>query len=478
MSLYEIHYVSRTSEQARLKEQQQNILKALQGLSITTKLQQQQEADRLLSRKHLPTTQLHSLSLDAWFPTRYLDVAVECRPYTPYVPETGIDSMTSTTCSSDSNSILTRQRTTSTSSTTSFFSEKDTDVKIEIEERDQYGFKRPVQWIEPRLLQEFDTKYKHTLRKQTKSWNKLFDNNDRQWPTLCSELSRYVRYGVPQNIRAKAWMHYSGANIKMKQNEGVYQSLTSKTDRNEYATIIERDLYRTFPNHPLFGSEETDTKIPMLRRILTAFSIYNTDIGYCQSLNFLAAFLLIIINDEEQVFWLFVTTIQDYFPTDMFNKTMQGAQIEQTVLMMMVYEKLPGVWSKISNKKCFWECEQTDSLPAITLVTSHWFLTMFINILPVETVLRIWDCFFIGEGYKVLYQVALTIMKLNEKVIWDAQDSIDTIQILQNMPRRLIDCHEFIKSVFSPHGIAFDITIQEINRKRDLFRNRKTQRQN
>lgn len=53
--------------------------------------------------------------------------------------------------------------------------------------RDQYGFKRPVKWIEPKLLQAFDIEYKNTLRKQTKNWNKLFDNNDRQWPTLCSE---------------------------------------------------------------------------------------------------------------------------------------------------------------------------------------------------------------------------------------------------------------------------------------------------
>lgn len=55
--------------------------------------------------------------------------------------------------------------------------------------------------------------------------------------------------------------------------------------------------------------------------------------------------------------------------------------------------------------------------------------------------------YFSGEGYKVLYQVALTIIKLNEQAIWDAQDSIDTIQILQNMPRRLINCHEFIKVI-------------------------------
>jgi len=50
-----------------------------------------------------------------------------------------------------------------------------------------------------------------------------------------------------------------------------------------------------------------------------------------------------------------------------------------------------------------------------------------------------------GEGCKVLYKVALTILKLNEQRIWNAQDSVDTFQLLQNMPKRLIDCDQFLK---------------------------------
>jgi hypothetical protein len=201
-------------------------------------------------------------------------------------------------------------------------------------------------------------------------------------------------------------MHYSGADKKMKENIGIYQSLIKKAEKmgksNEYAVVIERDLHRTFPDNSLFACENaqqgvdvsTNPKLEMLRRVLLAFSLYSPDIGYCQSLNFLAGFLL-LFEEEEGAFWMLVTIIHDYFPKGMFDTTMEGSKIEQTVLMIMVYEKMPGVWTKIANKKCFWECEQTDSLPPVTLVTSHWFLTLYINILPVETVLRIWDCFFV-----------------------------------------------------------------------------------
>jgi hypothetical protein len=68
----------------------------------------------------------------------------------------------------------------------------------------------------------------------------------------------------------------------------------------------------------------------------------------------------------------------------MYDVTMEGANIDQIVLMMMVYEQMPSIWNKLAGGKCFWECEQTDSMPPITLVTSHWFLTLFINIVPIE----------------------------------------------------------------------------------------------
>lgn len=222
-------------------------------------------------------------------------------------------------------------------------------------------------------------------------------------------VSRYVRKGIPHAQRAKVWMHYSGASKKLQENPGRYSlflELTENDTNNEYADAIDKDLHRTFPDNSYFACDvqqtdgstrmepESNVKIQQLRRVLLAFSVHSPDIGYCQSLNFLAGFLLLVLNEEE-TFWMLVTIVHDLFPQSMFDTTMEGAHIEQTVLMMMVYEKMPGVWAKIGSKKCFWECEQNQELPPITLLTSHWFLTLFINILPVETVLRIWDCFFV-----------------------------------------------------------------------------------
>jgi hypothetical protein len=123
--------------------------------------------------------------------------------------------------------------------------------------------------------------------------------------------------------------------------------------------------------------------------LLLAFSVYSPQIGYCQSLNYLAGFFLLFLETEQEAFWMLVTTIHDFMPENMYDTTMEGAHLDQWVLMMFIEEKLPLVWEKFQGSMV------PDKLPAISLVTSHWFLTLFINILPIETVLRIWDCFFV-----------------------------------------------------------------------------------
>lgn len=158
-----------------------------------------------------------------------------------------------------------------------------------------------------------------------------------------------------------------------------------------------KDLHRTFPDNLKFACSshqnstttietESNSKLQSLRRILLAFSLHSPQIGYCQSLNYLAGFFLLFCKTEQEAFWMLVTTVHDFLPENMYDVTMEGANIDQYVLMMLVYEHIPEIWSKVSTSSdCFWENDNKKmGLPPITLVTNHWFLTMFINILPIE----------------------------------------------------------------------------------------------
>ncbi|CAG8488807.1 12853_t:CDS:2, partial [Acaulospora colombiana] len=273
-------------------------------------------------------------------------------------------------------------------------------VKQQDQDRDRYGFRRSYQWITHKEYSEFESSYNVVLQRRKLKWEAVLNENGGQIPGKTSKMKRYVRKGIPPSLRGRVWFHYSGAETKMRDHADLYRQLLLKAQdprlENEHLEVIERDLHRTFPENIKFKATVTTDDsnsstistdnvpiIQSLRRVLTAFSLYSPNIGYCQSLNYIAGILLLFM-EEEKAFWTLVTIIHDYLPENMYDVTMEGANVDQAVLMMFIMEKMPNIWGKLSSG-FGWDVEKLDgNMPTITLVTSHWFLTLFINILPIE----------------------------------------------------------------------------------------------
>ncbi|KAI8139313.1 rab-GTPase-TBC domain-containing protein [Fennellomyces sp. T-0311] len=304
-------------------------------------------------------------------------------------------------------------------------------------ETDRYGFKKASQWLTLDAHHDFDDTYQPILERRLLKWQQLLEEYEPKLPERSSKVKRYIRKGVPAHLRGRVWLHYSGAEAKMASNPGVYAKFLGKAeemgDTNEFADIIARDLHRTFPDNVQFRSttDQQPAIIGALQRVLSAFSVYSPSIGYCQSLNYIVGMLLLFMNEEE-AFWTLVAIVQNLLPAGVYDVTMEGSNIDQTVLMMLIWERMPHIWNKLAEKKSsFWDyAADGTSMPTITLVTNHWFLTLFINILPIETVLRVWDCFFY-EGASVLFRVALTLFKMSENTIMSLDDSLEIFQVIQ-----------------------------------------------
>ena len=70
-----------------------------------------------------------------------------------------------------------------------------------------------------------------------------------------------------------------------------------------------QDLPRTFPSNEWMATAEGQAA---LGRVLLAFSVHRPAIGYCQSMNYIAALLLVAMEkDEENAFWVLVSLIDD-----------------------------------------------------------------------------------------------------------------------------------------------------------------------
>ena len=189
------------------------------------------------------------------------------------------------------------------------------------------------------------------------------------------ELKELIRQGVPPQFRGVVWWACSGGQDKLKSavsSPDTYESYASCLERalglsNQAIDDISRDLYRTFSAE--FGTPDEENILP-LRNVLFAYSVRNKPVGYCQSMNFIVALLLMYLT-EEQAFWVLAVLIEDILPSDYYTSSMTGCRIDQGVFQSSLAWKLPKLFSHL-------KAYEIDIGP----ITCSWFLSLYINILP------------------------------------------------------------------------------------------------
>uniref|UniRef100_A0A4W3JSV1 TBC1 domain family member 8B n=1 Tax=Callorhinchus milii TaxID=7868 RepID=A0A4W3JSV1_CALMI len=228
------------------------------------------------------------------------------------------------------------------------------------------------------------------------------------------KIRKLVAMGIPGSLRGELWLLFSDAVTDFATHPDYYANLVDESmGRCCMATEeIERDLHRSLPDQPAFQS---DTGIAPLRRVLTAYAFRNPKIGYCQSMNILTSVLLLYAK-EEDAFWLLVAICERMLP-DYFNRRVIGAQVDQAVFEELIKEHLPELAEHVTDLSC---------LASISL---SWFLTLFLNIMPLQSALNIVDCFFY-DGIKIIFQVGLAIIDANTEELCNCTDDGQALIIL------------------------------------------------
>jgi len=127
---------------------------------------------------------------------------------------------------------------------------------------------------------------------KTKLWAQYLREHGRNLTLLrYPQCTRLVQVGLPNRLRGEIWETLSGSLYLRLQNPGVYQKiLADNAGRTSTSTDeIEKDLQRSLPEYAAYQTEEG---IATLRRVLTAYSWRNPELGYCQAMNILAAAIL------------------------------------------------------------------------------------------------------------------------------------------------------------------------------------------
>ena len=154
-------------------------------------------------------------------------------------------------------------------------------------------------------------------------------------------------------------------------------------------------IVRTFPGQAFFGEEERASVF----RIVNAYCVFDTDLGYSQGMCLLAGVLRIHL-DEETTFWALVTL----FSVERYN-------------LRALYD--PGSSALLDCLSCLDHClaRNHPTLRAhfvsqgveLSMIATQWFLTLFVYRFPLPFALDFWEVFF-RRGLSAVIQVGVALL--------------------------------------------------------------------
>ena len=291
--------------------------------------------------------------------------------------------------------------------------------------------------------------------------------------------------GVPTMLRLRVWSALSGIQGLMSQYPTHYNDMLAVSARlhEEDKHEIEKDIGRTFPDHPLFtpldapppaappqatpttaatssATSNTPSQPPRrteppgrtaLRNVLMAYVAHNRGLGYCQALNYVGGMLLLLTELREAPAFFLLLHFSERCAaeaglaphrnlcnppplpprpppspprscvTDFYSKYMNGIRVVQKLFEEYFRATVPRLAAHLDQQ----------GMP-LSIATTKWFMCLYVNTLPAETLLRVWDVLLV-DGPEVLLRVGAALLKLNEPLLLTITDFIALSQELQSL---------------------------------------------
>ncbi|KAI5843197.1 rab-GTPase-TBC domain-containing protein [Tricharina praecox] len=255
------------------------------------------------------------------------------------------------------------------------------------------------------------------------------------------EFSNLVLGGIPVAFRWKIWTECSGATA-MKV-PGYYDDLLQNGhDDPIVISQIAMDINRTLTDNIFFRKGPGVSK---LKQILLAYSRRNPEVGYCQGMNMIAASLLLIMPSEEDAFWVLCSIVERILPKTYFEPNLLASRADQEVLKHFVATILPSLHTHL-----------LDLGVELEALTFQWFLSIFTDTLAAEALFRVWDVILCVAGSVFLFQVAIALLRLNEKALLRCESAAEV--------------YSYLNGGMIHQGISIDGLIRESDGLKNLIR--------
>ncbi|XP_015243171.1 PREDICTED: TBC1 domain family member 4-like isoform X4 [Cyprinodon variegatus] len=231
------------------------------------------------------------------------------------------------------------------------------------------------------------------------------------------DIYRAICQGVPKSRRGEVWFllsHQYRLQHRLPHRQQApdtpYYDLLKQLTAQQHAILV--DLGRTFPTHQYFSAQLGAGQLS-LYNLLKAYSLMDTEVGYCQGISFVAGVLLLHMR-EEQAFDMLKFLMYDLGIRRQYRPDMVSLQIQMYQLSRLLHDYHRDLYNHL---------EEYEIGPS--LYAAPWFLTLFASQFPLGFVSRIFDFVFV-QGTEAIFKVALCLLSSHEGEIVEC-DSFESI---------------------------------------------------
>ncbi|XP_034431150.1 TBC1 domain family member 4 isoform X2 [Hippoglossus hippoglossus] len=219
------------------------------------------------------------------------------------------------------------------------------------------------------------------------------------------EVYRAVCQGIPKSRHGEVWLllsHQHRLRNRLPQRHHApdtpYQDLLKQLTAQQHSILV--DLGRTFPTHQYFSAQLGAGQLS-LYNLLKAYSLLDTEVGYCQGISFVAGVLLLHMS-EEQAFDMLKFLMYDLGIRRQYRPDMVSLQVQMYQLSRLLHDY---------HRELYNHFEEHEICPS--LYAAPWFLTLFASQFPLGFVSRIFD-FVFAQGTEAIFKVALCLLSSHE----------------------------------------------------------------
>lgn len=225
-----------------------------------------------------------------------------------------------------------------------------------------------------------------------------------------------IHKGVPDFLRPVVWGGIAGARELRLYAEFDRLLAQVESEPPTSDTIIDKDVGRCFPAHPLFAQAGGEGQT-MLGQVLKTYSLYDPEIGYCQGMGFIVGILLMKM-DARDAFCVFVKLMENHGLRDSYSHSLTGLHSRIFQFQQLLTPLAPALVAHFQ------------ALGVEFAYLSQWFMTIFATTCPLDTLFRIYDIVLAEGADETIMRVALALILKNEQSLLAKPELEDVLAFL------------------------------------------------